>query len=286
METLNPSRISIVVPSFNQGQFLGATLQSLLDQQDSNLEVLVVDGASTDGTIDVIHRFAEQLAWWISEADRGQSHALNKGFSCATGEWLGWLNSDDVLQPGALQLLRGYMGREPARQWWIGGGHFIDDEGVPTRPFQAPAGLQRPEQLSDWRAHWFAQPSAFFSRSLFDRAGGGLREDLHFAMDLELWLRFLAIAPPGIIDSGLCGYRIHNQAKTGMLGVDAEMEIVRVLQDALGPARAMDRVACIAADRLEFEQKWRKLQALVDPVARPLLKARSAWRALTGARTR
>lgn len=277
-------RISVVVPSFNQARFLEATLQSLFGQGDADLEILVVDGGSTDGSADVIRRHQDRLAWWVSERDEGQSHALNKGFARCTGEWLCWLNSDDLLLPGALRTLRAHMAREPGARWWIGGGHFIDERGRRTRAYGAPHGLHDAAGLSDWRTHWFAQPSTFFSRALFDQAGGRVRQDLHYAMDLELWLRLLALAPPGTIGAELSAYRIHSDAKTGMLGVKAEMEIVRVLQDALGTERAMDRVACIAADRLEFERKWRRLQALVDPLARPWLRLRDAWRGLRGAR--
>ncbi|MBA2673310.1 glycosyltransferase family 2 protein [Ramlibacter sp.] len=277
-------RISVVVPSFNQAQFLDATLRSLLAQQDPALDIVVVDGGSTDGSVDVIRRHEDRLAWWVSERDDGQSHALNKGFARCTGEWLFWLNSDDLLLPGALRALRAHIARAPETRWWIGGGHFIDERGQRTRSYGAPHGLRDAAGLSDWRTHWFAQPSTFFSRALFDQAGGRVRLDLHYAMDLELWLRLLARAAPGTIDAELSAYRIHSAAKTGMLGVKAEMEIVRVLQDALGAERAMDRVACIAADRLEFEQKWRKLQALVDPLARPYLRLRAAWRGLRGAR--
>lgn len=284
METLNntPFTLSVVVPSYNQAQFLGATLESLWSQNDPALQIVVVDGGSTDGSADIIRRHADRLAWWVSEPDRGQSHALNKGFARCTGQWLCWLNSDDLLLPGALRTLRAHIAREPQARWWIGGGHFIDERGRRTRDYRAPAGLREAAQLSDWRSHWFAQPSTFFARELFDAAGGQVREDLHYAMDLALWLRLLALAPPGLIDAELSGYRIHSAAKTGMLGVKAEMEIMRVLQDALGAERAMDRVACIAADRLEFEQKWRRLQTVVDPLARPYLRLKALWRALAG----
>ncbi len=276
--------MSAVVPSFNQAPFLAATLRSLLEQNDPALEIVVVDGGSTDGSVDIIRRHQDRLAWWVSERDEGQSHALNKGFARCTGEWLCWLNSDDLLLPGALRTLREQVARAPATRWWIGGGHFIDERGRRTRSYGAPHGLHDAAGLSDWRTHWFAQPSTFFSRALFDQAGGQVRQDLHYAMDLDLWLRLLAHAAPGTIDAELSAYRIHSAAKTGMLGVKGEMEIVRVLQEALGTERAMDRVACIAADRLEFEQKWRKLQAVVDPLARPYLRLRAAWRGLTGAR--
>ena len=100
-ETYYPS-ISIVTPSFNQGEFLEDTLKSVLAQAYPELEYIVVDGGSTDDSVDIIQRYAEQLDWWVSEADHGQSEAINKGFRQATGELIGWVNSDDLLMPGTL----------------------------------------------------------------------------------------------------------------------------------------------------------------------------------------
>jgi glycosyltransferase involved in cell wall biosynthesis len=260
--------ISVVVPSYNQCQFLAETLTSIFAQADVNLEVIVVDGGSTDGSVDLIKRHASQLAWWVSEPDRGQSHALNKGFAKATGDWLTWLNSDDLFLAGALLTLREKIEREPEKQWWIGGGRFIDERGRVLRHYRAPAGLVHPSQLSDWRTHWFAQPGTFFSRRLFAEAGGQVREDLRYAMDLELWLRFLAKSSPGFIDSELSAYRLHAAAKTTVLTPDCELEIVRVLTEQLGGKAALDRVALIARERMEFEQKYRRLERLLQPLIR------------------
>ena len=168
----NDPWISIVVPSFNQAQFIELTLQSLLSQDVEGLEIIVVDGGSTDGSVEVIRRYADRLTAWVSEPDRGQSHAINKGFAQAKGEWLGWLNSDDLMLPKALRTLQHHVTQVPDQQWWIGAGWFIDDKGHRLRKYGAPIGLTASAQLSDWREHWFAQPSTFFKRSLFVRAGG------------------------------------------------------------------------------------------------------------------
>lgn len=269
-------RISVVVPSFNQAQFVEATLQSLFAQQDRDLEILVVDGGSSDGSADVIRRHEDRLAWWVSERDDGQSHALNKGFARASGAWLCWLNSDDLLLPGALRALREHIAQAPDTRWWIGGGEFIDEQGRRQRGFAAPAGLSRPQQLSDWRSHWFAQPGTFFSRALFDEAGGRVREDMHYAMDLELWLRLLALAPPGRIDRALAAYRLHAQAKTTVLTPACEREIVSAVAEHLGWRAALDRVDVIAAERMEWEAKYRRLERWVAPALRvysPLKRA-------------
>jgi glycosyltransferase involved in cell wall biosynthesis len=274
-------RISAVVPSFNQAAFIGLTLESLLGQGDPDLEIIVVDGGSTDGSVDIIRRYADRLAWWVSESDRGQSHALNKGFARASGEWLCWLNSDDMLLPGALRTVRTSIEQDPKREWWIGGGDFVDQRGRFVRSHVPPIGLSSADQLGDWRHFWFAQPSTFFSRPLFQASGGVLREDLHYAMDLDLWIRFIKRAAPGFIESKLSAYRIHEAAKTGALTVPAEMEIVRLLMDSLGMDAVMSRVECIAADRLDFEQKYRRLQAYARPFIGAYSRLKSATRFLS-----
>jgi hypothetical protein len=193
-----------------------------------------------------------------------------------------------LLLPGALATLRQSIHQEPEREWWIGGGDFVDARGRFVRSHRPPIGLSSADQLGDWRHFWFAQPSTFFSRSLFDSAGGVVREDLHYAMDLELWIRFVKRAAPGFIDSKLSAYRIHEAAKTGALTVPAEMEIVRVLMESLGVDAMMSRVECIAADRLDFEQKYRRLLAYARPFIRAYGRVKSAARFLAsrGAKTR
>lgn len=271
---LNPW-LSVVVPSYNQGQFIEQTLQSLLDQNDAGLEILVVDGGSTDKSVDIVRRYADQLAFWVSEPDRGQSHALNKGFARATGHWLTWLNSDDVLLPGALSTLRARMAREPEVVWWIGGGWFIDGAGRNLRPYGPPVGLKQPSDLSDWRRCWFAQPGTCFTRDLYQRAGGRVDESLHYAMDLDLWLRLLAYASPGVVMDKLSGYRLHDEAKTSVLPSKGEVEIVEILMKTLGFDAVLDRVRVLAADREDFQRKLQRLEAVVEPVMklyRPIRK--------------
>ncbi len=264
-----PGRISIVVPSYNQAHFLDATLASLFSQDDPDLEVLLLDGGSNDGSLAVIERWSPRLAFWVSEKDRGQSHAINKGFARASGDWLGWLNSDDLLLPGALATLRERIAAQPQTRWWTGSGHFIDAGNRFLYAYGSPAELREPAQLSDWRAHWIAQPSTFFRRELYDAAGGSVREDLHYAMDLDLWLRLVKLAPVGTIARELSAYRYHDGGKTTAMAVEGEAEIVRVLAQHLGLDLALDRVRLIAADRDRFLRRAERLDALIAPVAKP-----------------
>jgi glycosyltransferase involved in cell wall biosynthesis len=263
---LSDFRISIVVPSYNQGRFLEATLRSLFDQNDPNLEVLLVDGGSDDESMDVIQRWVPRLAWWVSEKDRGQSHAINKGFEHATGEWLGWLNSDDLLLPGALLALRQQIAAQPGTKWWTGGGQFIDERGGFLWRYGPPAALIAASELSDWRARWIAQPSTFFSRELYSQAGNCVREDLHYAMDLDLWLRLLQLAPAGVINRELSAYRLHGEGKTTSMYVGGEAEIVKVLISHLGVDLALDRVRMTAGEREMYRMRSERFERRLRPL--------------------
>lgn len=177
--------ISIVVPNFNGAKTLRGTLDSLLEQAYPGLEMIVVDGGSSDGSVEIIREYQHHLAWWASEKDRGQSDALNKGFARATGEIVNWLCSDDLLLPGTLIKVGTVFSQDPAIDAVVGAAEFrFLTEGRTER--QAPS----IDQFDLFPILCpFAQPSCFFRRSLFE-AAGGLDESLHYAMDLDLWTRF------------------------------------------------------------------------------------------------
>lgn len=269
--------LSIVVPSYNQAEFLEATLRSLLNQREPGMEIIVVDGGSTDGSAEILRRYSDRLASWVSEPDRGQSHALNKGFAKAKGRWLGWLNSDDLLLPGAVQALREAIAADPGPRWWIGGGHFIDDHGKRFHDYTAPMGLTAPEQLADWAEYWFAQPSTFFTRELFEEAGGGIDEDLHYAMDLDLWLRFLKICPPATIPADLSVYRYHIDGKTRSMAAVGEVEIIAVLLANIGEKHALQRVRRLAAEREDLRARCRRYERVLRPLIIPYSLIKRTW---------
>jgi glycosyltransferase involved in cell wall biosynthesis len=199
--------VSVVTPSLNQGAYVEETIRSVLEQDYPRVEHIVVDGGSTDGTLDVLRRYP--LVRWISEPDRGQADAVNKGFALARGEIFGWLNSDDFYLPGAIAAAVDVL-LETGCGMVHGGWRQIDEHGsligdVPVVPFD----LRR--QLD--HANVVAQPGALFTREAFE-AVGGLDVSYRYAMDYELFLRIGARFEVRHVDRVLAAYRYHPRSKT------------------------------------------------------------------------
>jgi glycosyltransferase involved in cell wall biosynthesis len=208
--------ISVVVPSLNQGHFIGETLDSLLSQDVEDLEVIVVDGGSTDSTLDVLRGYGDRITW-TSERDRGQSDAINKGLRRATGDIVCYLNSDDVLEPGALALVTQYFADHPGTDWVFGRCRIIDGDGIPTRSFveryKAAWGKFARSRLSLLVLNYVPQPATFWRAAAMKRVGP-IDEDLYYAMDYDLWLRLSKNGAPGFIDRYLAGFRVHDRSKS------------------------------------------------------------------------
>jgi glycosyltransferase involved in cell wall biosynthesis len=221
-------RISIVTPSYNQGEFLEETILSVLDQGYSNLEYLILDGGSTDNSIEIIEKYQAHLTCWRSHTDEGQAAALREGFDIATGEILNWLNSDDRLVPGALQVVADtYIDHGPevvvAGGCRVFGGTQEPMVHWPSfqREFNEPEPMPLPEML-DMVRHWFPgeffyQPEVFFPASAY-RTVGGIDPTIYYTMDYDLWMRFaLAGLQVVVLDKTLAEYREHPGQKTADL---------------------------------------------------------------------
>ncbi|MGH7857319.1 MAG: glycosyltransferase family 2 protein [Candidatus Binatia bacterium] len=178
-------RVAIVTPSFNQARFLRETIESVLGQSYPHIDYLVVDGGSTDGSLEVLRSFGERVRW-ISEPDRGQADAIAKGFARTNGEILAWINSDDILLTRAVEEAVTAFRSRPDAGLVYANGLLLDEQGRVTGrfPWVEPPDLWRLVYLSDY----VLQPSAFFRRSTYDEVGG-LDVDLHYAMDWDLWIR-------------------------------------------------------------------------------------------------
>jgi len=186
-------RISIVTPSFNQGEFIEETIRSVLLQNYPNLQYIIVDGGSSDSTIEIIKRYSPWISYWISEHDEGQSDAINKGMILADGDICAWLNSDDVLTKDALYIVGKYFNINSACMWLGGSGQlsFIGSgkKGVMKSSLSNTSILIDFWKFGKVDGCFLFQPSIFWKKSLWDKVGG-LSEDYHFAMDYDLWLKF------------------------------------------------------------------------------------------------
>jgi glycosyltransferase involved in cell wall biosynthesis len=211
---INLPRISVITPSFNQAAFLEETILSVLGQQYPHLEYIVMDGGSSDGSDEIIGRYAPQLSYWQSRPDGGQADALNQGFTRASGDILLWVNSDDILMPAVLHKIARWVADASTPQLWMGNCvHFsINHEQLDTRGSRVPA-LHREQQLS--HIDYIIQPATCFTRAAWQLTGP-LRSDLHFAFDWEWFLRAqqAGVALHTVADAWAL-YRLHPGHKSG-----------------------------------------------------------------------
>jgi glycosyltransferase involved in cell wall biosynthesis len=203
-------RISIVTPSFNQARFLEETIRSVLLQNYPNLQYVLIDGGSTDGSVEIIKKYAPWLDYWVSEKDRGQSHAINKGLEHCDGEWFNWLNSDDYLMPGALSgmAVAGASSREAIVT--VGG---LRERGLDNGEKDAPAFATEEGLVESLVNHRLRQPAMFYRRAVIDR----LDENLHLAMDFALWARVIASKGMQVVartPQPVAVFRHHQASKT------------------------------------------------------------------------
>jgi glycosyltransferase involved in cell wall biosynthesis len=219
--------VSIITPSYNQARFLEATLRSVLEQDYPNIEYLVVDGASTDGSVDIIRRYADRLTWWVSEKDSGQSDAVNKGLRRARGEIVGWLNSDDVYLPGAVSAAVAAFRSSPDAAVVYGDALAIDVDGRSFNLMHA-----RQYSLVDLMAfNIICQPAAFMRRSVLEQVEY-LNPAYHLLMDNLLWMNMARVAPLVYVPKAWAAARYHDQAKNRTHGAAYGRE-ARVLIDDL-----------------------------------------------------
>lgn len=210
-------KISIVTPSFNQGEFLEECIDSILSQNYPNLEYIIMDGGSTDGSVEIIKKYEKHLTYWQSQPDGGQYNAVNDGFKRTTGEIMAWLNSDDKYHRDAFFKVALLFESSPGVEWltghptfWGKSGEFIHMEPV------LPTYCRKDFLEGRYNQPFIQQESTFWKRSLWNRAGNCLRTDLGYAGDLELWVRFFRHALLYSVDTFLGGYRSHGNQKAAL----------------------------------------------------------------------
>lgn len=219
--------VSIVTPSFNQGSFIAQTINSVLAQDYPAIEYLVMDGGSQDETVEVLRSYGERLRW-LSEPDNGQSAAINQGWQMVSGEILAWLNSDDLLRPGAIAAIVSEFQQHPDTMLVYGDGDYIDETGkligsYATRPYDYAALLKSAN-------NFIPQPAMFIRRAALAQIGW-LDEKLHYVMDYDLCLKIGARWPVRYLPRRLAALRLHRAAKSLRAIADFSPEIVSVIAD-------------------------------------------------------
>ena len=262
-------KISIVTPSFNQGAYLEKTIRSVLLQGYPNLEYIIIDGGSTDQSVEVIKKYEQWIDFWVSEKDQGQSHAINKGLAKTSGELLGWLNSDDYYLPGALfKFARAYL-EDTSVGAIYGQGNVIDEAG--TIVHIPKLELVTKESLFGWCfGNDFMQPSCLFTRKAWQESGP-LDESLNFALDVEFWIRISDRFTFKRISDVLSIALSHSQAKTTSMRNRGYAEFAIVLMRHGEEAYARRTLDLILAEHYQI------INSMSWKVTKPL---RYIWRAL------
>lgn len=214
-------RVSVVTPSFNQGRFLEATIKSILDQNYPNLEYIIMDGGSTDNSVEIIKKYEKSLTYWQSQKDRGQNHAITEGFKHATGEIFAYLNSDDLYHPWTLHTVAEIFSQQPKVEWLTTQTTMVfDAAGEPLTTHHAIqhtrlrfySGMTLRNFFDE--SGWIQQEGTFWRRSLWEKAGARMDEDAYRTGDYELWARFFQYADLTTTRIPLGAFRWHGDNKT------------------------------------------------------------------------
>ena len=214
---MNKPLLSIVIANYNYGRFLEEAIQSVLSQSCDDYELIIVDGGSTDNSVEIIKKYEDKIAWWVSEKDKGQSDAFNKGFTHAKGKYLTWLNADDIMPKGCLRKVIHEMEHHPDCEWFTANLYRFTEDGKVIEsawgPNYLPGWLQgRGQPVSVYG------PATFFTKELFNRVGG-MKLYQNFMMDTDLWMRFIvAGVKQRRINAFFWAFRMHEDSKTAEFG--------------------------------------------------------------------
>lgn len=238
--------ISVIIPTLNQGRFIERTIRSVLEQQYPNLDLIIIDGGSTDNTLGILRKYEGTLTW-ISERDNGQADAINKGLQRATGDIIAYLNSDDIYVPGALDRVARHFIDHPECMWLTGQCRIIDEHDREIRkPITAYKNLllRRYSYSLLLVTNPISQPSTFWRRRVVEEIGL-FSETEHMVMDYEYWLRVGKRHAPAVLENYLAAFRVYATAKTStffLKGFRRELELAR----QHSPSRILNALHCVS----------------------------------------
>lgn len=226
---MNYPKISIITPSYNQGAYIEETIQSVLNQNYPNLEYIIIDGGSTDNSVDIIKKFADRISYWISEPDEGMYHALQKGFERSTGEIMGWINSDDMLHPKSLFTIAEILSLDGVN-WIQGLPNVFDERGRTVNIADNGKWSQLRHAIDDV---CIQQDCTYWTRGLWQRAGGHISTQYKLAGDFELWNRFFQFEKLYTLHCLTGGFRLRKVGQLSMQGDHYFVEVDMILKDTL-----------------------------------------------------
>lgn len=250
-------KITVVTPNFNQTAFLERTIQSVLNQGYPNLEYIIIDGGSKDGSVEIIEKYEEKLSYWESKSDNGMYHAIQKGFDRSTGEIMAWINSDDVYLHNCLFTVAEVFSKYKGVKWVTSNLLHIDENDRIVNNVEAPVWSKY--LFFSGKYKWIQQESTFWRRNLWEQTGGKLDTHYNWAADLELWSRFFLYAELFSVRSCFAGFRIRTKNQKSLEGRGKYFEEVNQIYSRLKlPAEIKDKIK-----KLERYAWWeRKLQKI------------------------
>lgn len=266
----NLPKITIVTPSFNQGKYLEETILSVLNQEYPNLEYIIIDGGSTDESLNIIKKYEKQLAYWISEKDEGLYHGIQKGFEKSSGEIMAWINADDMYHKKGLFKAAEIFSKFKHVQWIMGSNTYFDEGGHPfIYDHQPYSQCWSSSRLRLFDGHFIQQESVFWRRALWEKAGAYIDQNYSLAADFELWLRFFRYEKLYTTSFMLAGFRLRNENQKSFNQRDQYLTQQKELlqQEDKKDGKAFQLWICkllLGLAKLIPKRKWReRLQANV-----------------------
>jgi glycosyltransferase involved in cell wall biosynthesis len=259
MATILP-RITVVTPSYNQAAYLEDTIRSVLDQGYANLEYIIIDGGSTDGSVEIIRKYEKQLAYWTTEKDKGLYDGIQKGFSRSTGEIMTWINADDLQHKLCLSTVAEIFQQFPGVKWLMGANTFFNEAGQ-CFVFDDLSYAQRWSRLRMELAdgQFIQQESVFWKRELWEQAGGYIDQSWSLAADFELWLRFSRFQQLYSTSFLLAGFRFRSRDQKSYEQREQYQQQVRALLAREGSGKVLlffNRLLIILI-KIIPKRKWR-----------------------------